>query len=207
MSLALFLSADPPSGSTTFYVPPPARPEDRERERALIAQIRANDTNAFATLVDQYLDRVTRFATSIIGARDPAEDIVQSVFVQLWDQRASLDPDRPFKPYLYRIVRNRALDERKAITVRATYRAGVQADAIAGTIDASTPSPESAILTAAAIEAAVQQLPARRQQAIRLRFESQLSHAEIGEVLEISPQAAMQLVLRAIDDLRKKFGV
>jgi DNA-directed RNA polymerase specialized sigma subunit len=43
--------------------------------------------------------------------------------------------------------------------------------------------------------------------AIRLRYDGGLSHAEIGEVMGISPMAATQLVLRGLEELKKLLGV
>lgn len=171
-------------------------------ERALVDRLRAGDHDAFVRLLTHYTDRLLRFACSLVGSRDGADDIVQQVWVQLWDRRAVLDLTH-LKSYLFRAVRNRALDERDATIVRERYRAIVQAEASAGTISALHPSPEDEILTDATIWAALERLSDRRRLAIQLRIQEEMTHAEIADVLGVSPLAAQRLVSRAMAELRK----
>lgn len=186
---------------------PPAPPRIDSGERDLLTRVRVGDPQAFATLVEQYLEQVTRVAYYIVGSRDAADDVAQIVFVQIWEQRAVLDPARPIKPYLLRAVRNRALDERKADAVRSRHRLQAIAEATAGTVAAVVPSPEGAVLSAATVQAAVARLSERRQLALRLRLEEQLTHAEIGHILDIAPAAAERLVARALQEVREILGV
>jgi RNA polymerase sigma-70 factor (ECF subfamily) len=148
-----------------------------------------------------YVERLTRFAFDIVGSDDSADDVVQQVFVELWERRASLNPAQ-LKPYLFRAVRNRALDDRKATIVRNRYRTNVEIEAAAGIMAAAIPNPEDHIITDTTIQAALNQLSERRKLAVRLRFEEEMTHAEIAQVLGISSMAAQSLVARGIADLR-----
>ncbi len=176
--------------------------DEREQERALVARLSASDPGALAIIMTQYGERLLRFAYSLAGSRDVAEDIVQYVFIRLWDRRAFLDPGSRFKPFLFKAVQNRALDERASDAVRGRYRASVEGEEIAGLRPAAVPSHEERILDQMTIQAAVELLSERRRLAIRLRLEEEMTHAEIAEVLEISLVAAKSLVARAMDDLR-----
>lgn len=173
---------------------------ENERESAadlvLIALLQRGDAKALATIMLQYTDRLTRLAFYTTGSRDVADDIVQRVFVELWERRATLHLER-LRPYLFRAVRNRAINECDATAVRTRYRATAHVEAAA-----IEPSPEDRILTETVVHSAVNQLSERRRFAIRLRFDEQMTHAEIGEVMEISPLAAQLLVTRALVDLR-----
>jgi RNA polymerase sigma-70 factor (ECF subfamily) len=173
----------------------------------LVTRLCRGDPDAFAAIIRQHLDTVTRFAAYLAGSRDAADDVVQSVFVQLWEQRTALDPTRPIKPYLFRAVHNRALDERKSEHVRERHRTAVQTAAESGSLPSAVPSPENVVLMETDISSALVQLPERRQTAVRLRFEAQMTHAEIGDVMGVSAPAAMQLVLRGIEDIRRILGV
>lgn len=172
-------------------------------ERALVAQLCQGDARAFAAIMERYMARLILFAHRMVGTRDLAEDIVQNVFIQVWERRTTIDPARPIKSYLFRAVQNRALNERKAARVRDQYRQWVQEAAEAGIISGIIPSPEGDILTATAVWSAMAQLPERRRLALQLRLE-ELTHAEIGEVLGLSPLAAQSLVARAIASLRDR---
>ncbi len=177
------------------------------RERALLNRVRAGDARAFTEVITQYLDTVTRFAFHIIGSHDAAEDIAQDVFVSLWERRDTLDEVRSLKSYLFRAVRNRAFDEQKSDLVRKRYRTIVQAEVEAGTQSGAVQSSEDSMLTAAAVQAAMSQLSERRQLVLRLRIGYQMTHAEIGEILGLSPDAARVLANRAASDLREKLRV
>lgn len=178
-----------------------------EEEIALIARLREGDTEAFRALSKHYLNMLTRFAYYMSRSRDLADDIVQHVLIGVWENRVSLEPDRSLKSYLFRSIRNRALDERKAAMVRDRYKDGAYQDAVAGVIHAYTPSPESGILTTITVQNAIDQLSERRQLAVRLRLEEGMSHAEIAEVLQLTPENAKRLVARSITELRKILGV
>lgn len=174
-------------------------------ESLLVARVRDGDSRAFATVVEAYLQGVQRFAYTIIGSIDRADDVAQTAFIHLWEHRASLDCARPLKPYLFRMTRNLALNERRDHAVHARYHEQLQADMAAGVMSTVVHSFEGRVLNAATMAAALRQLSERRRLAIQLRFDSQLTHAEIGEVLQISTRAAENLVFHALEDLRKFF--
>lgn len=183
-----------------------ARQEARDWERARVERLRQGDTAAFTDVMEAYVPRLIQFARHIVGAHDVAEDVVQNVFIGVWEHRAALDAERPLKPYLYTAVRNRALKEVRATMVRDQYRTSVQNASTNGERVPGVPSPEGAILTATTIEAALAQLSESRRIALRLRLEEEMSHAEIAEVLGVSPMAAQRTVARAIADLRAILG-
>jgi RNA polymerase sigma factor (sigma-70 family) len=96
--------------------------EPEHGERELLMRMHDGDEQAFTELVTRYLDHATRFAYYLVRSQDAAEDIVQGVFVSIWEHRHMIDPNRPFKSYLFRSVRNRVYDERKASIIRDRYR-------------------------------------------------------------------------------------
>ncbi len=176
------------------------------RDSALVIRVRAGDADAFKALVDAYLESLTRFASVLVGVLDVAEDIAQRVLIRVWENREALDVERSIRAYLYQAIRNEALKEHRSLEVRRRYQEYSATELGVG-LEASVPSAEVAMITRVAVDAAIGKLPARRQLAIRLRFEEDLSYSEIGESMGISAAAAMQLTLRALDDLRAIFRV
>ena len=172
------------------------------QETQLVARLRDGDSDALRTIIAHYANRLSKFAFYIVGSRDTAEDVVQYVFIHLWDRRESLDSNSRLKSYLFRAVQNRSLNELARETTRASYQRDVLEESEAGIVPVMVTNPEDAILTRAVVQSAIEQLSERRRLAIRLRMEEEMSHAEIGEVLEISAMAAQRLVARAIMDLR-----
>ncbi len=170
-------------------------------DHALIARIRQGDVSAFEQLIVTHANTLTKLAYYITGSRDAADDVVQQVFVELWERRDTLDPHR-LQAFLHRAIRNRALDETSAAARRERYGVTQRADANAGGIVAPVRNPEDALLAATTVHGAVHRLATRRRIAIQLRFQEQMTHAEIAEVLGISPLAAQLLVVRGLADLR-----
>lgn len=64
----------------------------------------------FRKLFESYYAPLNMFAVSFIDSRDEAEDIVQEVFVNLWEKELDFENETAFKTYLYRSVRNRCMN-------------------------------------------------------------------------------------------------
>ena len=171
-------------------------------ELSLLEGVRSGDTDAFAKLVELHIDTLTQVAFYLSHSRDTADDIVQNIFIALWENRSRIDPDRSLKPYLLRSVRNRALDEHKSDQIRTRYRDIQIAEISSGVRSAQVPSPEGTVLDKATIQQALYHLPQRRRLALQLYLIDDLSESEIAEVLGASPQAADRLIRRALSDLR-----
>lgn len=192
------------------HMPPPKDAHDdttRSDESALIARVRAGDAEAFTAVVRAHAKPMARFAYAFVQSWDTADDVVQTVLVQLWEGRASLDPALSLQAYLYRLVRNRALNEQKFLAIRARHRTQVQASIVTDPSSVTVVSPEGQVLDRATLATVIRRLPQQRRLALELRYTDQLSFQEIGEVLGISTDAAKKLVIRALQDLRKFLGV
>lgn len=170
-------------------------------EHTLLARIQVGDADAFRIIVETYIGRITEFAAAMVRSNDVAEDVVQKVFVWMWENRETLDIKGRLKPYLFRAVRNRILDYRKSEAIRSRYQGEMQGQ-ILGEL-AMTPSSENAILTADMVQAALRLLSERKQQAVRLRLFDDMTHSEIADILGVTPEASAQLVSRALTDLKK----
>ena len=83
-------------------------------------RIREGDEAAFAAMFRTHYDGLCRYVAGYLGSRDAAEDVVQGVFAQIWDDRAHWVVGE-LQPYLYAAVRRRAtsLFRRAAVRRRA----------------------------------------------------------------------------------------
>ena len=79
-------------------------------ERELFMQIANGDETAFRMLFDQYRERLYFFAWQLCHSAVEAEEVVQDIFLRLWENRSKLgEVDFPRK-YIYIMARNRTLD-------------------------------------------------------------------------------------------------
>lgn len=73
------------------------------------------DEDLFRLLYKQNKNDLVSFAKRYVHAEQIAEDIVHDVFTKLWDRRQDLDHILSFRPYLFRMVKNKTLDDLKKI--------------------------------------------------------------------------------------------
>lgn len=74
-----------------------------------LTAIKENDYDAFGRLFRRYYEQLCRYAAALLGDQQQAEDIVQDVFIYLWEHGEALDVKISLKAYLYVAVRHRAL--------------------------------------------------------------------------------------------------
>ena len=108
-------SMTPPTASTAATADASAR-----AERDLVHAVRRGDNQAFDELAGRHMRRAFAVAYRILGQRQDAEDVVQDSFLTALLKLDTFDSDRPFGPWLLRLVANRAINARKARTLRQT---------------------------------------------------------------------------------------
>ncbi len=85
----------------------------RAEEQALIERCKSGEARAFDELVERYQKRVYNFAFGIAGNQDDANDVAQEAFVRVLTSIQTFRGDANFTTWIYRIVTNVYLDERK----------------------------------------------------------------------------------------------
>lgn len=151
-------------------------------ERRLLERVQAGETAAFNELVRRYLRPAYGIAYRVLKQREDAEDVAQEALVAVLDTIHRFDTSRPFGPWLYRIVMNRALNARKSRSIR-------QAEPVAEELVATGESPEAASERSEArdrLEGALATLPERQALIVRLFELEGFSSAEIGSMLDLS---------------------
>jgi RNA polymerase sigma-70 factor (ECF subfamily) len=178
-------------------------------DELLSARVRGGDLVAYETLFRAWHARLVRYAASLLDDGAAAEDVVQTVFLRIWQNRASFAIRTSLSAYLYTAVRNGALN---GIARRRTERDGWQQavqEQLARRGAALPPTPLDALESAdiaAVVRRAIDRLPARRREALILRWDHGLSHAEIARTLGISVKGVENHITRALKSLREQFG-
>lgn len=159
---------------------------DRNDTRKCLQQIaRKGDRQAFGALYDHYFKRLFVFCLPMIRSKELAEEIVNDVFVHLWEKRAILSGIDNAVAYLYVAVKNRTLDYiRKSSSNKTEDIHAIGSEYITFTLD-----PEQLLITEEMkkkIETAVDQLPARCKLIFKLIKEDGLKYKEVAAILELS---------------------
>jgi RNA polymerase sigma-70 factor (family 1) len=79
-------------------------------EKELIVLLQQDEEGALRPLYESHLKSLHYFILRIAKSKQLAEDVVQDVFLKLWESRAQIDPDQPFKTYLYTIAKRHLLN-------------------------------------------------------------------------------------------------
>jgi RNA polymerase sigma-70 factor (ECF subfamily) len=153
--------------------------------------------------VDQYEDPLLQYALRLVGDLDRARDVVQETFLQLCRQDPN-ELDGHLAQWLYTVTRNRALDVRRKEKRMQTMPPQEANGQVGREKDQSAQSEQNEEATR--IEEVLQDLPDPQQEVIRLKFQSDLSYKEIGEVLDLPVSHVGYLIRTAIGQLRKELG-
>ncbi|WP_179414620.1 RNA polymerase sigma factor [Mucilaginibacter sp. E4BP6] len=174
-------------------------------DQELIALLREGNAAAYTELFDRYQPILYVYARKSTGDRDTAADIVQDVFISLWDKRESFRYEASLLTYLYSAVRYQffnLLDKQK---VRADYAASLQQDAAEGSPMTDNYMREKEM--SRLIEQAVDALPANLREVFLLSQRANMTAAEIAELYGVSEKTIKNRLSLAIKQLRLKLNL
>jgi RNA polymerase sigma factor (sigma-70 family) len=152
-----------------------------ETDESLVARLGQANEGALRELHRRHAPLVFTVAARVVGT-SAAEEVVQDVFVTLWNKSTSFDPARgPFKPWIVQVTRRQALNRLRRIRGEGSHDEQaleqLEADAVA---------PDEAHWLAyrqAAIRTAVSALPEPQRRALSLAFFDELTHEQVAKVL------------------------
>ncbi len=174
-------------------------------EKNSMEAIRLDDRQAFEQLFRENYRPLTAYAFRFVRELPTAENIVQDVFLKLWQTRHELVITTSLLHYLFRSVRNHALNHLDKNKVRSEYLR-MQLARTEEEEDFSAFYPEIGLLDK--IETAILALPAKRQEIFRLAREEGLKYREIADQLNLSVktvEAQMTLALKQLRDALKEY--
>jgi RNA polymerase sigma-70 factor (ECF subfamily) len=186
-------------------------------DETLAARAAAGDESAFEAIVKRYQARAYRLAFRLVGAEGDAQDALQEAFLQVFRRLATFRGEARFSTWLYRIVTNAALMQRRRRSRRPTesLESYLPRFDAAGRHAATPAELEAACgvedrlerrLLAEKARAAIDSLPEAYRVAVVLRDLEELPTAEVAAVLGLEPAAVRQRVHRARLMLRGYLG-
>jgi DNA-directed RNA polymerase specialized sigma24 family protein len=138
----------------------------------------------FSQIFEKYFAALCLFAERIVGAEN-AEDVIEELFVGLWNKQRSFNDEEHLKAFLYHAAKNACLD-----FLRSNKRANVRNTTYANLIDE--------------LHQAIDELPAQCSKIVKLGYFEGLSNAEIAQKLGISVQTVKNQKGHAITLLKKR---
>jgi RNA polymerase sigma factor (sigma-70 family) len=173
-------------------------------EAVLVARIAAGDDGALASLYDRFASLVHGIAFRVTCDRGLAEEVVQDVFVNLWERPGSFDPDRgSVRTWLATLAHRRAVDRVRS-TERSRRRDQASVGAAGDVAEVDVAAEGEAADLSARLWAAVDALPEEQRAAVRLAYAEGRTYREVARILAI-PEGTAKSRLRL--GLRKLAGV
>jgi RNA polymerase sigma-70 factor (ECF subfamily) len=164
-------------------------------EAALMARARGGDAEAFGELVRRHMRRAYMVSLGLVGSHEDALDLSQEAFARALRASRTLDPERPFYPWLYGILRRLCLNH---VRDRATRRRKLETAGSWLADEARARAADSDPERAAELEelrqrvaAAIDGLPSEQREVLVLREFDGLRYAEISALLGIPDGTVM----------------
>lgn len=151
-----------------------------------------------------FLPNLRRFATSLCGSRDVADDLVQAACERALASAERFEPGTRFDAWMFRILRNLWID-----VVRRRKTAGVQED-ISEREDIAGVSGEREVearMTLRSVGEAIKELPDEQREVLLLVCIEELSYRETADVLDIPIGTVMSRLARARKNLALSAGI
>jgi RNA polymerase sigma factor (sigma-70 family) len=170
-------------------------------DRRLVDLVRDGYDAAFEEIVRRYRRPLDRFAAAIVGGH--SEDVTQDAFSKALLALRGSEAEIELRPWLYRIVRNTALNDLRDSAPAATEE--LPEEGLAGAPSAAAEAESREEL--AELMERVRALPEPQRAALVMRELEGLSHEEIAAALGLSGGAARQAIYRARSALRNGLGL
>jgi len=168
--------------------------------------LRQRDVALLHDLVGRYQYRLVRYLISLLGRREPVDDLVQETWLRVLERGRSYDGQSRFEPWLFAIARNLAIDTmRKRRVFSLDSSDGPEQDVETHSPASGAPSPfEQAARTedAQRLAQSLQTLEPIYREALVLRFQEELSLQEIAVVVGAPVSTVSSRIQRGLAALR-----
>ncbi len=176
-----------------------APPADKGIVLELIRQAVGGNALVFGEIYKMYLDRIYRYLYYQVKDKMAAEDMTEEVFLKAWQALPGFRGDgRAFTAWLYRIARNRLIDN-----CRAKRQEVPLDDESLATSDGPEVAAEN-LFTECELSRLLSHLPAQQKQIIILKFIEGMDNDEIAAITGKSQGAIRITQMRALANLKNK---
>ena len=168
-------------------------------DQSLAESIKNSNQGVFELVFNYYYSGLVVYADQIIKNTEISEDIIQSVFMKLWETRETIEI-RSFRSYFMQCVKNRCIDHLRSLQIKQRFDNRIpEADHLVMEEDLWTKNELSELL-----EKAIGDLPPRCREIFWMSRYENLKIAEIAEKLDISKRTVETQISKALKILRIK---
>ena len=176
----------------------------RGEDFLLIKQFKNGDHHSFKVLYQKYAPKLYGFSKRYLNSNDEAEEIVQEVFLRIWEKKQNIDENQSFSSYIIQAAKHRIFNGfRKKVNEQAYLDFLIHADqSMTNFTDMEIDYRE----IKQKAENAISTMPPKRQEIFRLSREKGLKNKEIAEKLQISIKTVENQMGQALKFLREELS-
>jgi len=172
-------------------------------ERILLEELKDGNSTTFLELYNRYHPGLYHYVIRFIKVPALAEDVLQDVFLKIWEIRKTINPDLSFQAYLYRISRNCVFKLIKKIAsdenLRLKIMQQLQKNVTGADIKMQWKEYEELF------NYAIAQLPPQRQKVFRLCREEGKTYEQAAAELGISRNTVKEHMVMAMKFVKEQF--
>jgi len=172
--------------------------------KSIINGLIKGEVKAFDEIFEIYNQRIYQFAKTILKNKEDAKDVVQEVFLRIWQNRNEINEYSTFKSYLFTIAYNIIVDHFRKSLKDKKYKDFLEANI--NEVDSSQERHIEFSDLNKLYEQAVEQLPPRRKLIYKMNRNEGLTYEEIAARLNISRNTVRNQMAKTLQFLRKKIG-
>ena len=171
--------------------------------KELLVRLKNGNNCAFEELYIGYKEPALRFCNSILKDLEESENIIQEVFIKIWNRRNTINPELNFTSYLFTIIKNRVFDHLKEIKKNEFLRERYWEKVLEYKEDENEVKEERF----AKVKVAVDNLSVKRKEIIKLNYEEGKSYEEIANQLNISKNTVKNQLVKAKQVIRRQLDI
>jgi len=182
--------------------------KDRHNQDQLIIKLSKGNKAAFEELFNYYYPRLYNFSIKFLKLEEGIDDILQEVFIRIWENRKNIYSSNTFNSYIFTITKNLLLNE---------LRSRLNNNKIKDKIFKLSVSKEYTIIQdieyndlTDKVDQIIETMPSKTKTVYELSRKKGLSNKEIAKKLEISPKTVEYHIsqsIRFLKDKLKEFGL
>jgi RNA polymerase sigma-70 factor (ECF subfamily) len=169
----------------------------------LARKINAGEKNAYQELFERYAPRIYQFSLSYLKNKSDAEELVQDVFLKIWEKRDMLDESKNIKSFIFKVAVNTIYDFIRHKNIENAFNDFTRAN-----FETNSDNTWHTVIydeMQENLQKLVAQLPGQQQKIFQLSKEEGLTSEEIAAKLNLSKRTVENHLFRAVSFLKEHF--
>ncbi|MBE9601543.1 RNA polymerase sigma factor [Pedobacter sp. MC2016-24] len=173
-------------------------------EEELILLLKNGDKNAFETIYERHKHHITAKLLKLLKSEELTFDILQDLFLKIWEKREQINTEKSFRAYIFRIAENMVYDHYR----KATRNAKMQMRIMQSSTEIYSYIEENLVIKEHSnlLKDAITRMPTQRQRVFTLFKLEGKSYKEIEIIMGISPKTINNHLLLANKFLKQYFS-